>query len=154
MRCPAFRISNQSRHSDRTVRTNRYAIPFGDLNRRTNNARALRLKDDIDTARELSIMVTNQVSDWVGTLGERPCDVPRLLRHPFAVGMRRAAGQVHARTRLSYERPGCQVHVMNHRRLRSRAQRPEPGLFPAPYCPMMLPGVDAAFSKDHIMEAV
>src|SRR5207248_8569141 len=98
MRCPAFRISNQSRHSDRTVRTNRYAIPFRGLNRRTNNARALSLKDDIDTARELSIMVANQVSDWVGTLGERPRDVPRLLRHPFAVGMRRAAGQVHATT--------------------------------------------------------
>src|SRR5439155_7485022 len=42
------------------------------LNRRTNNARALRLKDDIKTARERSIMVANQVSDWVGTLGERP----------------------------------------------------------------------------------
>ena len=68
------------------------------LNRRTNNARALRLKDDIETARELSIMVANQESDWVSTLEERPCDVPRLLRHPFAVGMRRAAGQVHATT--------------------------------------------------------
>ena len=68
------------------------------LNRRTNNARALRLKDDIETARELSIMVANQESDWVSTLGERPCDVPRLLRHPFAVGIRRAAGQVHATT--------------------------------------------------------
>ena len=68
------------------------------LNRRTNNARALRLKDDIETARELSIMVANQESDWVSTLEERPCDVPRLLRHPFAVGIRRAAGQVHATT--------------------------------------------------------
>jgi len=73
-------------------------IRLRDLNRRTNNARALRLKDDIETARELSIMVANQESDWVGTLGERPRDVPRLLRHPFAVGMRRAAGQIHATT--------------------------------------------------------
>jgi hypothetical protein len=72
-------------------------IRLRDLNRRTNNARALRLKDDIETARELSIMVANQESDWVSTLGERPCDMPR-LRHPFAVGMRRAAGQVHATT--------------------------------------------------------
>src|ERR1700730_16330582 len=41
-------------------------------------------------------MVANQESDWVSTLGERPRDVPRLLRHPVAVGIRRAAGQVHA----------------------------------------------------------
>ena len=92
MRWPAFRI-NESRHSDRTVRTPlRDPIRLRDLNRCTNNARALR-PDDIETARELSIMVANQESDWVSTLGERPCDVPRLLRHPVAVGMRRAAGQ-------------------------------------------------------------
>ena len=59
--------------------------------------RALRLKD-IETARELSITIANQKSDGVGTLRERPRDVPRLLRHPFAVGMGRAAGQVHATT--------------------------------------------------------
>src|SRR5207302_8663441 len=35
-------------------------IRLRDLNRRTNNARALRLKDDIETARELSIMVANR----------------------------------------------------------------------------------------------
>src|SRR5437870_13201552 len=43
-------------------------------------------------------MVANEESDGMGTLGARPRDVPRLLRHPFAVGMRRAAGQVHATT--------------------------------------------------------
>ena len=73
-------------------------IRLRDLNRRTNDARALRLKDDIETACELSTMVANQESHWIVTLGERPCDVPRLLRHPFAVGMGRAAGQVHAAT--------------------------------------------------------
>ena len=88
-------------HAFRPNRPNeplRDPIRLRGLNRRTNNARALRLKDDIETARELSIMVANQESDWVRTLEERPCDVPRLLRHPFAIGMRRAAGQVHATT--------------------------------------------------------
>jgi hypothetical protein len=59
----------------------------------------LRLKDDIETARELSIMVANQESDWVSTLGDRPCDVPRLLRHPLAVGIGTAAGEMHTPTR-------------------------------------------------------
>ena len=73
-------------------------IRLRDLNRRTNNVSALRLKDEIETPRELSIMVANQESDGVGTFGERPCDVPRLLRHSFAVGIRCAAGQMHATT--------------------------------------------------------
>src|SRR5438093_3196830 len=43
-------------------------------------------------------LTVNEESDGVGTLGERPRDVPRLRHHPFAVGMHRAAGQVHATT--------------------------------------------------------
>jgi len=86
------------------LRPNRPNEPLGDpillrdLNRCPNDARALHPKDDIETAREFSVMVANQESDGIGTLGERPCDVPRLLRHPVAVGIGRAAGQVHAAT--------------------------------------------------------
>jgi len=73
-------------------------IRLWDLNRCTNDSRALGLKDGVETARELAIVIANEHADRVCPFGERPCEVPRLLCDPFAVGMRRAASDVHAAT--------------------------------------------------------
>src|SRR5207248_7330766 len=43
----------------------RDSVRLGDLNRRTYDSRALRLKHDVETTRELAIVVANQESDGV-----------------------------------------------------------------------------------------
>jgi hypothetical protein len=74
----------------------RDSIRLGYLNRYPNDSDPFGLEHGIKVICELSIVVADQKSDCVSMLGECPCDVPRLLHHPFAVGMSRAAGQVHA----------------------------------------------------------
>src|SRR2546427_9484730 len=65
------------------------------LNRRTNDSGALRLKHWVEAVRELAIVIANQKTNWGRALSERPCDLPRLLCDPFAIGMCCTAGQVH-----------------------------------------------------------
>ena len=66
------------------------------LNRRPNNTHVLGLEHGVEAARELAIAVANQKPNRFLSLNERPGDLPRLLRDPRVVGMRRAAGQVDA----------------------------------------------------------
>lgn len=60
---------------------------------------ALRLEHRIKAVRELAISVANQKAHRLRSRAEGPCDLPRLLRHPLGVGMRRASGDVHPAAR-------------------------------------------------------
>ena len=73
-------------------------IRFGNLNRRTNDSSAFRLKHRIEAVRELPVVIANDKTNGLRALAERPCDLPRLLRDPHCVWMRRAAGQMYAAT--------------------------------------------------------
>jgi hypothetical protein len=70
-------ISNQSRHSDRTVRTNRtaMAICFGYPDGRTNDSDTKTLKHRVEAARERAIVIANQKTNRVRALCERPGDL-------------------------------------------------------------------------------
>ena len=50
----------------------------------------------IEAARELAVAIPNQHAYRFRPFGERPRDLPRLLRHPFGVRVGRASGQVDA----------------------------------------------------------
>lgn len=64
--------------------------------RRSNDAEALALKHGIEAPRELLVAITDQHTNGFRPFSERPCDVTGLLRHPVAVRMRRAAGEMDA----------------------------------------------------------
>jgi hypothetical protein len=66
------------------------------LNRCANDSGPLGCEHRIEAVRKLAIVIANQKADRRFALGERPCDLSRLLRHPFPVGIRRAAAEVHA----------------------------------------------------------
>jgi hypothetical protein len=74
----------------------RDAVCLRSLKRRPNNTHLLGFKDGVEAARELAIAVANQQSNRLRPFNERPGDLPRLLRAPFTVRMRRAAGSVDA----------------------------------------------------------
>src|SRR5207247_8367095 len=76
-----------------TFRANRPYKSFRDpvclrrLNRCPNDANAGTLKHVVNARCEFAIMVANQYSHRVRAVGERPCDLPRLLRDPVRVRM-------------------------------------------------------------------
>ena len=82
--------------SNRPHEAFRDAIRLRDLNRRQNDPAALGLKYGIKALPELAIVIPNDKTNWLRTLGECPGDLPRLLRDPLGVGMGGAARQVHA----------------------------------------------------------
>jgi hypothetical protein len=72
------------------------AIRLRDLNRRPNNARVLAFEHGIERGRELGVVVANQKPDRLDAFTERPSDLPRLLRDPCGIGVRRTLRQPHA----------------------------------------------------------
>src|SRR6516162_2188324 len=74
----------------------RTAIRLRGLDRRPNDPSVLALKDRVEAASELAVVVANQELDWLRALGKAPGDLPRLLRDPLGIGVCRAAGEVHA----------------------------------------------------------
>ena len=76
----------------------RDSVRLRGLNWRTNDSDALGMRRGIKAVREFAIVVSNQKMNALRLLGERPSNLSRLLRDPLAVGMRRAAGQMHAPT--------------------------------------------------------
>ena len=92
-------------HDQRPIQTfgsDRSDEPFGDpiglrhLNWRANDSGSLRFEYRIEATRELAIVIANQEANRPFALGERPRHLSRLLCHPLAVGMRRAAREVDA----------------------------------------------------------
>jgi len=73
-------------------------VRLGRLNRRPNDSNAGALKDGVEARRELAIVIADQHPHRLSALGERPGDLPRLLRDPRVVGMCHAASHVHAPT--------------------------------------------------------
>jgi len=62
-------------------------VRLGRLNRRPNDSNAGALKDGVEARRELAIVIADQHPHRLSALGERPGDLPRLLRDPRVVGM-------------------------------------------------------------------
>jgi hypothetical protein len=56
----------------------------------------LALEHRVEAVRKLPIAVANQKPNRFCALGETPGNLPRLLRHPLGVRVRRATSQVHA----------------------------------------------------------
>jgi hypothetical protein len=81
---------------DRSDEPFRDPIGVRHLNWRANDSSPLCLEDRIEAVRKLAVVIANQKAYWLFTFGERPCDLSGPLRHPLAIGMRRAAGEVHA----------------------------------------------------------
>jgi hypothetical protein len=79
---------------------------FGDpvrlwrLNGCADDPGALRFEHRIKAGRELPITVANEKADRLRSVGERPRDLPRLLRDPFGVRVGRAAGEVDGDSRV------------------------------------------------------
>src|SRR4051812_31150662 len=98
-----LRISSQSRHSERMVRTNRSAIAFacggrtGVLTIRMPSLRKTSSKEPL----VLAVAVANQEADAL--VGELEAEVPRLLGHPLAGRILRAAREPDAAARMSDE---------------------------------------------------
>ena len=88
----------QSSHSDRAVLNEplRNPIRLGDLNRRPNDSDVFGLEHSIEAAHKLPIVVADQRANRFCLLGKRPGHLPRLLRHPLGVRVRRAPSQVHS----------------------------------------------------------
>src|SRR6266508_2587533 len=57
---------------------------------------AFAAEDLVEGGAELAVAITNQETDWYRALGQRTRELARLLGYPTAVGMRGAAGKVHA----------------------------------------------------------
>ena len=55
-------------------------VRLGRLNRRPNDSNAGALKDGVEARRELAIVIADQHPHRLSALGERPGDLPRLLR--------------------------------------------------------------------------
>ena len=71
-------------------------IRLRDLDRCPNNTNAGALKDRVKAGCEFAIVIANEHTHRLVALGERPSDLPRLLRDPRAVSMCRAASDVYA----------------------------------------------------------
>src|SRR6516225_6945444 len=97
-RCWALTISSQSMHSrpDGPNKALGDPVRLWDLNRRPYDSGAFGLKHGIEAVRELAVVITNQKTNRLRPVAERPRDLPRLLRHPVGVGMGRTPSQVHA----------------------------------------------------------
>lgn len=74
----------------------RNPIGFRRLNWRANDSRPLCLEHRIEAVRKLAVVIANQKAHRRVALGERPRDLSGVLRHPLAVGMRGAAGEMYA----------------------------------------------------------
>jgi hypothetical protein len=96
-----LRISSQSRHSERTVRTKRSAIAFafGDRDRvrlrrsdrRLHDPDAFAVENLVEGAAVLAVAVADEEADAL--FGEVKTEVARLLGYPGAAGIPRAAGK-------------------------------------------------------------
>ena len=92
---------SHSQHPIQTFGSDGSDEPFRDpiglrhLNWRANDSGPLRLEHCIEAAGELAIVIAKQKANRLFTLGELLRHVSRLLRYPFAGGMRRAAGEMH-----------------------------------------------------------
>src|SRR6266508_6000208 len=88
-----LRISSQSRHSERTVRTKRSAIAFafGARTLRLHDPDAFAAEDLVEGAAVLTVAVADQEADAL--LREVEAEVARLLGYPGAAGITRAAGK-------------------------------------------------------------
>jgi len=92
-----FQISTQSRHSLRTVRTQRSAEAFarGACGGVFITSIPRVGEDDVECSGELRVAVTRQVPQRVGSLVQVDQQVPRLLGDPRAGGVRAHSDDVH-----------------------------------------------------------
>src|SRR5919198_6483000 len=99
-RCVREKIRIRSRHSRRTLPTQRSACAFarGAANRRTDNLDPFRAEDLVEAGSELAVAVADQEARLLLLIGDRHDQVARLLRDPGAVRISGHAGQMHATT--------------------------------------------------------
>src|SRR6266540_2502061 len=101
-RCRRLRMSSQSRHSARTVRTKRSAIAFA-FGARTGvfTIRSPSLRNTSSKGR--CICCRGRGSGTHAPLGEVEAEVARLLSYPGTAGIGRAAGEAHTPSRVRDE---------------------------------------------------
>jgi hypothetical protein len=68
------------------------------LNRRLDDAGALRFEYRIEAVGELPVPIPNEKANRLRSRAECPCDLPRLLSDPLGVWMGRAPSEVHGAT--------------------------------------------------------
>src|SRR5438046_5185517 len=88
-----LRISSQSRHSARTVRTKRSAtaFAFGARTRCADDLDPVALEDGVEVARELAVTIPDQEANRCRALRQSPGELSGLLCHPGAARVRRTA---------------------------------------------------------------
>src|SRR5215510_16601872 len=64
--------------------------------RRANHPNTVAAKDRVELAREFLVAISDEKPQRFAALGETPCTLTGLLRHPLGVGVARAARQVDA----------------------------------------------------------
>jgi hypothetical protein len=84
--------------TDRPNESFRDRVRLRRLNRRANDTNAGAPKYVVKAPREFAIAIPNQPANRFRALDDGPGHLPRLLRDPIPVGMRRAAGEVHPPT--------------------------------------------------------
>jgi hypothetical protein len=104
-----LRISSQSRHSERMVRTKRSAIAFRlwRADRCLDDPNAFAAEDPVEGAAVLAVAVANQEAD--AALAEVETEVAGVLGHPLAGRIPRATGEPDATARVLDEEEHVQA---------------------------------------------
>jgi len=80
--------------TDASYPTFSISVSIGSPNRRKNNLDVFRCKNCIKRVCELAIAVVNEKAQWWRAFLGSPDELPGLLRHPVAGGMRGTTGEV------------------------------------------------------------
>src|SRR5438093_7376624 len=144
----------QSRHSRRTVPTNRSANAFAlrSLDRCSDDLDPRAAEDLVEGAVELRVAIVDQEAWRRGSVGERPRELARLLRDPGAAWMLGAARYVHpAAPKLDEEQdvePSREDRVDGEEVAREHARRLPADELTPPNAGSLASGSEPCFAQD------